>query len=83
MQRALGRGVQGLRGVRVDEIADATGFEGAGGLEIFEFEEDAAVGGAGQGGGLEEGGGDVGDGERVGSRVRTHGGVRLGCGLRD
>lgn len=30
-----------------DEVADAAGLEGGGGLEVFEFEEDAAVGGRG------------------------------------
>ena len=25
-----------------DQVADAAGFEGGGGLEVFEFEEDAA-----------------------------------------
>ena len=71
-----------LRGAGVDEVADAAGFERAGRLEVFEFEEDAAVRGAGEGGGFEQGGGDVGEGEGFGSRVRTHGGVRLGCDLK-
>lgn len=30
-----------------DEVADAAGLEGGGGLEVFEFEEDAAAGGRG------------------------------------
>lgn len=30
-----------------DQVADAAGLEGGGGLEVFEFEEDAAVGGGG------------------------------------
>lgn len=28
-----------------DQVANAAGLEGGGGLEVFEFEEDAAVGG--------------------------------------
>ncbi len=55
--------MQGLHGAAVDEVADAAGFKAAGRLEVFEFEEDAAVCGAGEGGGFEERGGDVGKGE--------------------
>ena len=36
----------GIRGVGVgfeDEVSEAAGFEGAGGLQVFEFEEDSTV----------------------------------------
>ena len=46
----------------MDEVADAAGFETAGGLQVFELQEDPAVGGAGEGGGFDEGGGAVGEG---------------------
>jgi len=38
-----GAGRAGLLDVFEDEVADAARFEGAGGLEEFEFEEDATV----------------------------------------
>lgn len=50
-----------------DEVADAAGLEGGGGLEVFEFEEDAASCSFGESGGLDQRGRDPGFGE-VGGR---------------
>lgn len=72
MQRALRGPVQGLSGVGVDEVADATGLEGAGRLEVFEFQEDAAVGGPGECRRFEQGGGDIGKGKGGWGGERAH-----------
>ena len=47
--RSVGRGV--CEEGAADQVADAAGFEGAGRLEVFEFEEDAAWGGVSMVGG--------------------------------
>ena len=53
-----------------NEIANATRLERAGGLEVFEFEENAAVCGLGEGGGFDERGWYPGLGERFKRHVR-------------
>lgn len=40
--------------MREKEVSDATRFEGAGGLQVLEFEVDLASGGLGQGGGVDK-----------------------------
>lgn len=46
-----------------DQIANTAGLERGGGLEVFEFEEDAASCGFGESGGLDQWGRDPGFGE--------------------
>ena len=57
--RSVGRGV--CEEGAADQVADAAGFEGAGRLEVLEFEEDAALVGwvSVVGGGKGYGGGEV------------------------